>query len=416
MLRKIFLGFGILFIFLLGYSLFTVSIQEKPRKWVYTFGEYSREPFGTRIFFNEIDSLFPNKVAERLKYEDLNTYFLEDESLDTITYDSLTTLIPGYPEDSIWYYHDNFNYILINSYFNTNTSSSNALINHVFYGGHVQLYAYDFSFLLKERLGLKIAQSPKNEDTIPNLNMELITNWKNDTFQVRRTFRNSYFEEYPEAVVILENDSGQAKGIQIYLGYGSLTLVTIPHIFTNFDMLRGNRNLQETLISDLPIENTFWSSELTENLSKGNGNKDLLYFVFSHPTLKWGYYLLIFSLLIFFLLSLQRKQRAIPIVESPKNLTLSFLQTISDLHFARVNYKEMLRKKMIFLQHKIKLEYHLNDKLIDETYINQLAKRSKIKAESIQRLYKFYSELMKKEKITNVEFKIMCKLFQLFKK
>ena len=97
------------------------------------------------------------------------------------------------------------------------------------------------------------------------------------------------------------------------------------------------------------------------------------------------------------------------------NRTLSFLQTISDLHFAKLDYHAILRKKMNFLQAKIKTEYHLNPNKVDDYYLEQLAKRSKLRKESIKRLYKLYNEIMKRKTITQAEFDIICKLFQLFK-
>ena len=112
---------------------------------------------------------------------------------------------------------------------------------------------------------------------------------------------------------------------------------------------------------------------------------------------------------------MQRKQRAIPVLEAPKNLTLSFLQTISDLHYSQLDYHSILKKKMRFLRNQIKSNYHLHQKEIDEVYIEQLSKRSKIKKETLTRLFDFYDQTIQQKSITKAEFESLCNLFQLFK-
>jgi hypothetical protein len=89
---------------------------------------------------------------------------------------------------------------------------------------------------------------------------------------------------------------------------------------------------------------------------------------------------------------------------------------MSDLHYARLDYHSILRKKMNYLRNQIKVEYHLHQNEVDDWYMDQLVKRSKIKKESIQRLFKFYNETIQRKNITKAEFESLCNLFQLFKK
>jgi len=89
---------------------------------------------------------------------------------------------------------------------------------------------------------------------------------------------------------------------------------------------------------------------------------------------------------------------------------------MSDLHYAQLDYHSILRKKMNFLRNQIKTDYHLHQKEVDDWYMEQLAQRSKIKEESIKRLFNFYTATIKQKSITKAEFESLCNLFQLFKK
>lgn len=414
MWRKIIAALAICFFVVLAYSLFSYAAQKPPRNWTYTLNEYSKNPFGAKIFFKEIDAFFPRKEVKKITAKDFYTYFSTDYTIDTMTPKTLLSFVPNFPFDSVDYYHNPYNYLSINRYFQANYVGANALINQAFYGSHVQLYAFNFDPNLLHRLGLKVKKRISKVNSLPNKQSQNIRIWTGDTFQLRNTLEDGYFSEIPEnSDTLIMNDSNQILGIQVYLGYGSISLYTTPHIFSNYDLLNVNQKLAETLISDLPIENTYWSSRLNH---VEQDTKGLLYFIFSHPTLKWAYFVLLFSLLAYFLLNLQRKQRAIPILEKPKNLSLGFLQTISDLHYSKLDYHSILLKKMNHLKAQVKVEYHLQQREVDDHYMVQLAKRSKIKEEAIRRLFRLHMETIQKRNISKFEFETLCNLFQLFKK
>ena len=71
---------------------------------------------------------------------------------------------------------------------------------------------------------------------------------------------------------------------------------------------------------------------------------------------------------------------------------------------------------MNHLKAQVKVEYHLQQREVDDHYMVQLAKRSKIKEEAIRRLFRLHMETIQKRNISKFEFETLCNLFQLFKK
>jgi len=415
MWRKLLIGSVVVFFVALAYSIMTYAVQERPPNWFYGFNEYGTEPFSTRIFFKQLPDFFPEKEVEKVRQENFYSLFWSNPELNDLYGDSLLNFTVEESNSVEPYPTSDFNYISVCNNFQSNYYGTTGLISHVFSGGHVQLHAFDFNYPLLERLGVKIEFIPRNSDTVPNLTTQTVIHRKTDTFELRNTGNDTYFREYTSHFdTLLINDSGQVQGIRAKLGHGSISLYCVPQLFTNYDLLNVDRELAESILSELPVEDTYWSTNL--NQYEGEDKKGLLYFIFSYSTLKWAYFILLFSLLFYFVLNLQRKQRAIPVLESPKNLSLSFLQTMSDLHYARLDYHSILRKKMNYLRNQIKVEYHLHQNEVDDWYMDQLVKRSKIKKESIQRLFKFYNETIQRKNITKAEFESLCNLFQLFKK
>jgi|GEM_PF-4489495 len=415
MWRKIIVGIILVFFTALAYSVMRYALQERPQNWKYSFNEYATSPFSTRIFFKQIPHLFPNKKVEKVQPKDFYSLFWTNPEIDNLSGDSLFNFNTEDRYSAEPNQTREFNYISVSNKFESNYIGTSGLISHIFSGGNVQLHAFNFNYMLLERLGVEVEMIERHSYSIPNLHSQKVIHWTGDTFNLRSTGNDHYFKEFSSHFdTLLVNDSGQVQGIRAKIGYGTISLFSAPQLFTNYDLLYVDQHLAETIVSELPLEDTYWSKNL--NQKDRADKKGLLYFIFSYSTLKWAYFILLFSLLFYFVLNLQRKQRALPIIEAPKNLTLSFLQTMSDLHYAQLDYHSILRKKMNFLRNQIKTDYHLHQKEVDDWYMEQLAQRSKIKEESIKRLFNFYTATIKQKSITKAEFESLCNLFQLFKK
>jgi hypothetical protein len=101
-----------------------------------------------------------------------------------------------------------------------------------------------------------------------------------------------------------------------------------------------------------------------------------LRFILTNESLKWAYYLTIFSLLIFMIFEAKRKQRIIPIMKPLANTTMEFVTTIGNLYYQNGNHKDLAEKKILFLLDKIRTQYLMNTAHLDEHFIRTLTLKS----------------------------------------
>jgi len=418
MWRNILIGFIVLFGLFIAVLFWSEQLRNKPFRWTYNLKSYSKQPYGTKVFFDRLGDLFPGKKIKRLHKVNFNQYFFNNPRLDTLSVKSLKDYPINFSLDSAVSNGLGFNFISIQNYLNPRPDVINALINHALEGGNSQLYAFNFSELLARRLEFEM-KSKRNVITtdppIKTADSVFLMGGGQPVIKLRRKPSNYYFESYPElAEVLLQNDFGEVLGIKLFIGQGSISLFTIPHIFSNYDLLFFNRKPSELLINRLPLRDTYWSNDLNYQFEY-TSDRSLLAFIMNNSSLKWAYYLLLISLLSYLGLLIQRKQGVVPIRSQPQNLSLSFLRTISDLHASKRDYKSILQKKMNFLLARIKSKYHMDTGEFTPYFFQKLAKRSNQDQEELSAFFKNYQELMKDEDITEREFKNICKMFQRFK-
>lgn len=415
MWRRILTVVFVLLFTIIGYSIIDYGSQPRPYKWRYSYDNRSKQPYGTKVFFDQIHQLFPGQEVKKLNGSNFYSLLFQNTLLDSLSLDELSD---QEELDSIYYNQDSaaFNIILMSNFLNGNNYSFDALISHVVNGGNVHVFASRLHRHLAERLNVSIQSSKSyhSNDKSDEDKDSLYFSDNETPYMVRSIEYLTYIDFYDSSnvKVLVKNTEDLALGVQMNLGAGSISIYTIPQIFTNYDLLYSGSSTVERIIQDLPLRTTYFAKDLD---FQTRNTKSLLYFIHSYSALKWAYYLILFAVLLFLILSLQRKQRIVPIVEPPKNLSLSFLETISDLHLAKKDYHSILKRKMNFLLTSIKSEYHLSSEKLDKFFIEQLSKRSHKDKKKIAHLFNYYNKVISSKEISPLEFKVMCKLFQLFK-
>lgn len=412
MLRKVLIAIVFAFFIFLSFLFIKKSLQEKPFKWKYNYNEFSKQPYGSKLFFKQIHSFFPGSKVERVTDENFYASFFEPYSFDTLLLDSIRMVSPYHTVDSINYNNYDFNFIGINNTFYSNYYSTTSILSFVLDGGNCQIHSKNLDFSLSKIFSLKYAEFNKDE-ILPESDTALKVIDGSDTLSVRAPEMISYLLDYDSSgTVVLSGMDGEVFGVRYNLGSGSITFYTLPHLFTNYDLLYGDNRLLESIITQLPNTETYYSSNI---IFKSNERADLLGFIHENRSLSWSFYLMLFSILIYLVFNFQRKLRPVPIIKSPENLNLSFLRTISDLHYDKKDYQFILTNKMIFLRDFIKHRYHLNSNKMDDQFMLQLSKRSGENMADIESLFTYYQELMDGSQINKYEFIKMNRLFQIFK-
>ena len=95
-----------------------------------------------------------------------------------------------------------------------------------------------------------------------------------------------------------------------------------------------------------------------------------------YPGLKAALLTAIFTLLLFVLLGMRRRQRYIPVMTKPKNDSLDFVKTIGRLYYDRGDHKNLCRKMAAYFLEHVRNRYKLPTGTLDENFISQLRFKS----------------------------------------
>ena len=157
----------------------------------------------------------------------------------------------------------------------------------------------------------------------------------------------------------VKTSTGDVLAMACPWGKGEIILVSTPLLFTNYGVTDGNtvhylfRLLSQ--MGDLPIVRS-------EGYTRDTAQKQLSPFryLLSHPPLRWALYLSMLTIVLFMCFTARRRQRAIPVVEAPKNRSLEFIELIGTLYFQRGNRVDLVRRKYQFLTEELRREMYVD--------------------------------------------------------
>jgi len=123
-----------------------------------------------------------------------------------------------------------------------------------------------------------------------------------------------------------------------------------------------------------------------QNLNTGLNQDSQLQYILSQRPLKYAYYLTILMGLLFVYFFAKRRQKAIPILETRKNTSLEYIETMSALFMAQDQNEKLVNHMKTNFYHKIKTAYFLNAN--DPKLAEKLSKKSKIPKAQIDSILK----------------------------
>ena len=164
----------------------------------------------------------------------------------------------------------------------------------------------------------------------------------------KKGFENSYFISFDtsKTTILGKTYSDKINFIQMRFGKGTIFISTVPEVFSNYHFVHEkNYEYVYKALSYLPNQQVIWD----EYYKAGNLKQDSpLRVIFNNSALLTAYYLLMLSLILFMIVGIKRKQRIIPVIESMRNTTLDFVDTVGALYFQTGNHKNIADKKITF--------------------------------------------------------------------
>lgn len=348
-------------------------MSPKHYNWNVSLAHDVKDPYGTYALNNLLPSLFPN---QQIKNSYKTIYELKDSLIN----------------------HENI--IVFATRFDAGKEDVDVLLKHVANGATVFISANYFYGKLADTLSLATDDRLFSEGEIFNREDTSILHFVNpvmDTIQLYHYTRNnirSHFRKLDsvKSTVIAKNDLNQPVTVNVPWGKGNLILNSTPMAFTNIYLLsKDNNKFASGLFSYLPNRGVYW----TEFYHLGRMEATTpLRFILTNEPLRWAYYTLIFSILLFMIFEAKRKQRIIPVIKPLSNTTLEFVATIGNLYYQRSDHKNIAEKKIHYFLDQVRNRYYLNSSQRDELFITSLAGKSDNTVEFVRSLLKLIDHIL----------------------
>ncbi len=219
--------------------------------------------------------------------------------------------------------------------------------------------------------------------------------------------------DYLQTAQLEQDELGNPVYLRIPYGEGAFYLHTVPMAFSNISLLQ-ERNLEhlEKVLSFLPEGPIFWDhyGQLRYTGSqKGNlGQKknpsqrqSPLQFILSIPALRWAYYLLLVTLLIYILFQVKRRQKIIPAAPKNENNSLEFADTLSKVYLKQMQHKNLVAHQQKIFFHFVRDRYFVHLSRTDEKSLPLLANKSGIAETRLKDLFDQFNAAQESQEVSN---------------
>jgi len=137
---------------------------------------------------------------------------------------------------------------------------------------------------------------------------------------------------------------------------------------------------------------------------------------FSYPNLQWAYYICLFSLVLFIIYDIKRRQRIIPIIEPLQNSTLDFVNVVGQVYYEKRDNANIAAKKILYLLASLRDKYQLKTNKLDSEFVEALAQKTSIDATFARELVNHINYLGVQKRVADSELITLNQLIEKFHK
>ena len=363
--------------------------RPKPVDWSETFSSGDKIPFGTYIIYHRLNDIFPGAKIQTLREPAYNV--INDHGIQHATY-----------------------MIICNSV-NLNEYDYKKLIEFIRKGNDVFISATYFGDELQKKLKIETQVEFKNFKGSVGLKF---TNKYLDTNKIYYTTRgigDMYFSQLDTAVLVAlgSNTYDHVNFLKYTTGKGNLYLNTTPFMFTNFSLF--NKTGSEYAATALSFVKNDKMLIWDQYYALGREDDDSSMRVFlRNYALRWTFYIAFFSLIIFVLYEMKRRQRIIPVIEQLENSTLNFVNVVGQVYYEQRDNRNISNKKILYFLEHLRSQYNLKTNLLDQEFTENFAKKTGTEPAFATELINYISYLNAAQQVSNAELIKLNKLIEQF--
>lgn len=361
--------------------------RPKPVDWSSSYSKDDKIPFGTYVLYNRIGDILPRAqvVSSREPfYNVLHNYGTQHGA-----------------------------YIIIADGVNPSKYDTEALADFVNAGNDVFIAASYLGEALQKKfkLGTQLAFDDKRTPVrFVNKYLDSAHN-----YNVGHSAGALYYDKIDtaHATVLGFNKSRQPNFVKYRVGKGNIYFNANPIFFTNYSILNkeGEAYAAKALSYLKPTNKVIWD----QYAALGSDDDDSTMRVFlRYPTLRWAFYLSVFSLLVFVLYEAKRRQRIIPVIDPLRNETADFVTTVGNVYFERHDNADIAIKKINYFADFLRASLQLNANLDDPDFYDRLVQKSGVEPGLVRNLLDHIIYLGQQQTVTDQELIVLNNLIDKF--
>lgn len=355
--------------------LYVVYELQKPKQlnWTSTYHVNHSIPFGAKATHDLIKDLF------------------DDEAL-TSSYKTIYELVN---EENL-----TENLLVVADGISLDDNDVNALLEHVDNGATVLLSARGFGGPITDTLGFSVAVKDPTLAYDFKAIQEALSGEALETVSLKFGDRSeygfstiatmSYFGRVDEEKleVLAVNEGNEPVLVRHKKLEGSLLVSTMPLAFSNYFVLNEETTrFTSSLLSLFPKDEAIMHNEYYQ-LGRLEAQTPLRVLL-SNPSLKWAFFILLFTLLIFIFFESKRRQRIIPLIVPLKNMSVEFVETLGRLYYRQNDHLKLAEKRVQYWKDYVRGHYNLRIDQLDDRFAKDLANKSGVTPKSINVLLEF---------------------------
>ena len=322
--------------------------------WSVNYDIEEKSPFGLYVFNEEAESFFDNELERTT------------ESPYKYLPDSAVT-----PQ----------NYLILENDFTE--ESFNKLLTQVNNGSDLFLASSEIPYFVADTLNFYFDHSYERNDTLKvyftdeKIKEPLILDKVTDSGMVAEIDTAT-----TKVLVYLENDNNEKESVlaEVKYGKGKIFIFNQPIFFTNYYLLKkGNDKIIPHFFDYMPKRKTIWFQD-----DFMIGSQSPMRFILQNKSLKYAWYIILFSIILFAFFTAKRKQRIIPIKEPVINKSVEFVRNIGNLYLQEGNDKDMAHKKATYFLQKVRTELYIPTDKLDDTFARKLQLKTNQSKENIE--------------------------------
>tara|TARA_R110002020_G_scaffold451830_8_gene666014 strand:- start:1516 stop:2724 length:1209 start_codon:yes stop_codon:yes gene_type:complete len=377
--------------------------QPDPINWFQSFSKKDKIPFGTYIFYDQLEKQIPSDRIVEVKKPPFEFLTSEQE--------------PG-------------TYFFVNNSVYFDEAETKKMLNWLGTGNTLFVSATSISKVLLDTLNLSTAYfyDKDNLKKIPLVNLSNPGLESTSPYKIEKDIGTVYFKEIDTLNttilgvydLMVENDSTNIKRpkincLKIPFKSGNIILHTFPEAFTNYFLLEGNNmDYVSKLLAYIPKEGKLYLDQYYK--SGKTFNTSPLYLILNNKYLKWAYYIIIIIALLWVYFEGKRKQRSIPVVKPLPNQTVSFTKTIAGMYLEKKENKQIVLHQVNHFLQYLRDHYSLSTAQLGSDFISKVAAKSGKPQEEVKKLIDYLILIRQKDDVSENELIQLNKMIENFKK